>query len=571
MIGCKDEIVENESVTSGPRTRSESIDEQEICLTPSSTPPEWYFSTRTRSTSDLNEVTLGICVHVIRDSNGYSYGIDKTSVANSIINTLGTYFLGTKINFRFFGSDYIDSDKYNSKDIESSAVRKDLFKSSLNNAINIFVQSSNISSYIGGVADSICSNSLVILRNYYKTPVVAHEVGHCLGLYHTHHGTSKLEKGIAELVDGSNSAYAGDYIVDTPADPCEWSNPRGNCTYKITQKDENGDTYMPSPNNIMSYSSTECLSEFTDGQISMMHHVISKSEILQHTITSIDCDSINGPSHFCSYATYDVYSDFDDVSSYDWTITERTYSGAYSTKTYSGDMLSITNRDSHIYDIYVNIKYKNKLEKTLSRTVTGGAASPNIGLLRWKCHNITDGSTIASIEDNRYLEIENSGKEYTFEAISYEDAASNKITSPIISLDALDLYCSSSNSNIGTFSVRDDIDGEGELYVYVIDECNIEGEPFVIKYIAFDVSTYSMNVSNSVMSVKANEKSRSAEASGKSIKGIKIFTTNMELVMEANYDGSSSAESLNISSLQSGCYYVRIESENCYKYKKLKI
>jgi hypothetical protein len=114
MIGCKDEIVENESVTSGPRTRSESIDEQEICLTPSSTPPEWYFSTRTRSTSDLNEVTLGICVHVIRDSNGYSYGIDKTSVANSIINTLGTYFLGTKINFRFFGSDYIDSDKYNS-------------------------------------------------------------------------------------------------------------------------------------------------------------------------------------------------------------------------------------------------------------------------------------------------------------------------------------------------------------------------------------------------------------------------------------------------------------------------
>lgn len=47
---------------------------------------------------------------------------------------------------------------------------------------------------------------------------VSHEIGHCLGLYHTHHGTFSAEGGTPELVNSSNSATAGDYIIDTSAD-----------------------------------------------------------------------------------------------------------------------------------------------------------------------------------------------------------------------------------------------------------------------------------------------------------------------------------------------------------------
>jgi hypothetical protein len=62
----------------------------------------------------------------------------------------------------------------------------------------------------------------MIHGSYYNTSVLSHEMGHCLGLYHTHHGTV-TEEGDSfqcpELVNGSNSSTCGDYIADTPADP----------------------------------------------------------------------------------------------------------------------------------------------------------------------------------------------------------------------------------------------------------------------------------------------------------------------------------------------------------------
>ncbi len=52
--------------------------------------------------------------------------------------------------------------------------------------------------------------------------VLIHEIGHFLGLHHTHNryrGCSSSNPPSAELVDGSNCCTEGDFICDTPADP----------------------------------------------------------------------------------------------------------------------------------------------------------------------------------------------------------------------------------------------------------------------------------------------------------------------------------------------------------------
>jgi hypothetical protein len=86
---------------------------------------------------------------------------------------------------------------------------------------------------------------------------VAHEVGHCLGLLHTHH-----EDGCEDL-GGSNCGEMGDLVCDTPPDDGQYGNPT-NC-------DEND----PLAVNIMSYYPIRtCPDRFTVGQGERMRHYL---------------------------------------------------------------------------------------------------------------------------------------------------------------------------------------------------------------------------------------------------------------------------------------------------------
>ena len=157
------------------------------------------------------------------------------------------------------------------------------------------------------MAQGIPSIACAIHGWYYSSSTVPHEIGHCLGLYHTHHGTDPNDGGgTPELVDGSNAKDAGDFIADTPADPNEWDYPKGFCEYTITKRDANGQLYRPDPNNIMSYSDKFCRTIFTDGQISWMHFCISQHEILRNTFYYPDGEEIEGPTHFCRTALYNL-------------------------------------------------------------------------------------------------------------------------------------------------------------------------------------------------------------------------------------------------------------------------
>ncbi len=119
---------------------------------------------------------------------------------------------------------------------------------------------------------------------------VAHEIGHCLGLVHTHedYGQS-CPSALIENIDGSNCATAGDMICDTPADPNIGPPSRRDtvtCEFiGTTLMDCNGDApYTPIMNNIMSYAGP-CRTAFIPAQFDAM-----RAELLTGTVGPLVSD-----------------------------------------------------------------------------------------------------------------------------------------------------------------------------------------------------------------------------------------------------------------------------------------
>ncbi|MFK8056206.1 MAG: CARDB domain-containing protein [Saprospiraceae bacterium] len=98
----------------------------------------------------------------------------------------------------------------------------------------------------------------------YNSKIHVHEMGHLLGLLHTHNP--------GELVDGSNCSTQGDLCCDTPAEPNLRSLVDGDCMYTGSEVDIAGQLYTPEIGNHMSYASSRCNSYFTPDQVERMEY-----------------------------------------------------------------------------------------------------------------------------------------------------------------------------------------------------------------------------------------------------------------------------------------------------------
>ena len=247
---------------------------------------------------------IRIYIHVLRKSDGTG-GQTETAV-ESALDYLDEAFNPHNIFFvRQCEIIYIDNTTYFN---QGAGAHCTLWQNySHQDGIDIFFGSDE--GPAGGIASNIGGKSLVVGGSFWISPfqplvashVFSHEMGHCLGLWHTHHGTvteSGFDCGIdltdpnqcMELVNGSNSATCGDYVPeDTPADPfLNFNVNSSTCVWNGSGSDANGQPYNPDERNIMAYTHVSCFQYFSDNQGLRMRQIISTIPVLQACIVQPD-------------------------------------------------------------------------------------------------------------------------------------------------------------------------------------------------------------------------------------------------------------------------------------------
>ena len=570
LCGCYAEI-ESLNNTTSVLTRN-TVDVEEVkCGTPAPTPPTWLFENKTRTANNINIPSKTFAVNIFIVQMSCANNLNIENISKIVIDRLNEYYSEIGINFVCTSKKEINSDSYPYQKRESLF---NTFKSQM--GINIFIYNNNKDSlrFVGGEAQWIPGNACLVNSLFYNTSVVAHEVGHCLGLYHTHHGTV-YETGDAnqkaELVNGTNSSYAGDYIIDTPADPCEWWISDGNCNYTITSKDVNGDTYNPNPHNIMSYAPSECHENFTEGQRERVYGFIANTQMLQTALLR----KINGDTHLYDKSLYSVTFPNNVVNSIDWNISCTKIDRNTGTKTYNEKMttantIELSQADlstDNLYNISAHVNLTDGLVyETPVKIITSGKASPYLGTITWNYANMQTQQT-NDILIPQTIEIE-AGQTKQLILKSYSDLAGNEWKNPTIDVYDIDLDCSSLGNVADITAPNYSIDGTMEIRVD--NGCGIDGAPFLIPYVVFDVNNFSLSVLDGKMLVKDKRNIQTISLEDDCITNIIITDTYKNIILtKAIKYPNPILSSLDISSLATGTYYVKIICGDKTYFKKL--
>ncbi len=227
---------------------------------------------------------LRIYLHVVRDSSGRG-GVSMAGVARSLL-ILQSDFAPFDIYFHPVGSVHFIDDQPLFEDPNGTGAI--LQQEPHEDGIDVYLFPDHPGHAVagGGMVLTIPCTAFFIAGHtvedpklpYRLTSVISHEMGHCLGLLHTHHGVE--QGGCEELVNRDNCNLCGDYVCDTPSDPGLFLQVAPeHCTWSGQATDSKGQPMQPDLHNIMSYTHPRCMLHFSSGQGARM-----RQHILQHPL-----------------------------------------------------------------------------------------------------------------------------------------------------------------------------------------------------------------------------------------------------------------------------------------------
>ncbi|MFC2138649.1 M43 family zinc metalloprotease [Bacteroidota bacterium] len=209
---------------------------------------------------------LSLNIYYTVNENGDS-NITKNNIIQGI-NILNSAFEEIGITFSVLNLTKITN--FNYCIIDSLPEKEEIsIKFSEKNTINIYLVDEIIlnSANYSGITyfpNKPEMNYIFLIKQDYNQTGLIHQMGHFFGLLHTHETINGME-----YVNGENCKTTGDLICDTYADP-DLLNKVEECKYMMYDYDANGEDYIPSVANYMSFSPQECKCYFTSEQYRRM-------------------------------------------------------------------------------------------------------------------------------------------------------------------------------------------------------------------------------------------------------------------------------------------------------------
>jgi len=213
-------------------------------------------------------------LHIIRYPDGTGM---SEQTALEAIEILNDYYTDNNTNIKFFVDQTIitntpsttfNFDFVNCYTIDPQTTLPNL----VNDALNIYFFP-NIMDGVIGVTVNVPGNKCIVKYGYTSSSTIAHEVGHCFGLYHTDEicfGYENVTRVITQNCT-PNCDDAGDKICDTHAQ----RNPNGS---SVDNCNTSYPTENPNYGNIMDYQTgTGDRYYFTSGQKQRMQYILQSS------------------------------------------------------------------------------------------------------------------------------------------------------------------------------------------------------------------------------------------------------------------------------------------------------